>query len=64
METNAITSIAAVVFGLPLYVTPAVIAFVRGHGHRIPVLALNVVLGWTGLGWLAALMWAVANDAR
>jgi hypothetical protein len=44
---------------LALYFLPAIIAFNRRHHNRLAILLLNVLLGWSGLGWVAALIWAV-----
>ncbi len=40
------------------YFLPSVIAFSRGHQHSAPILLLNLFLGWTLVGWVAALVWA------
>jgi hypothetical protein len=29
--------------------------------HRIPILLLNLLLGWTMLGWVGALIWAFVD---
>lgn len=46
---------------LALYVLPTWIAYVRKHQNLVAVGILNVALGWTLLGWIAALVWAVMN---
>jgi len=38
---------------------PAIIAFSKGHRHRWAILVLDVSLGWTGLGYIGALIWAL-----
>ena len=48
---------------LPLYVAPSVVAFARRHVNRVPILALNLLLGWTLLGWVLALVWALMAAA-
>lgn len=40
------------------YFIPAVIAFTRGHHNRVAIFILNLLLGWTVLGWVAAIVWA------
>jgi hypothetical protein len=47
-----------VVLGL-VYVLPSIIAFLRGHANRWVIFLINVFFGATGLGWLAALIWAL-----
>ena len=42
-----------------IYFLPLLIATAREHKNRIAILLLNLFLGWTGLGWLGALIWAV-----
>jgi hypothetical protein len=45
-------------FLLALYLIPSVVARGRGH-HNWPAIAVvNVLLGWTFVGWVVALAWA------
>ena len=44
------------------YLIPSVIAFFKSHSSKIAILALNIFLGWTFLGWIAALVWSLKND--
>ena len=49
-----------IVIGVVLgYFIPTVIATVNRHPHQLGVVLLNLLLGWTGFGWAAALVWAV-----
>lgn len=43
---------------LILYFVPAMIATARNHPNRTPIFMLNLFLGWTFLGWVAALIWS------
>jgi Superinfection immunity protein len=45
-----------------LYFLPAII----GHNKRdaAGIFILNLVAGWTGIGWIVALLWACASDPR
>lgn len=47
--------------GLLLYFLPTIFAVVRRHRQAAPIILLNVFLGWTFLGWIAALIWSVAD---
>jgi hypothetical protein len=49
------------VLGFVLYILPSVIAFKRGHQNAGAILALNLLLGWTFLGWVAALVWSLTQ---
>src|SRR5579864_2122232 len=48
----------AYVGALALYLTPSIIADVRGRKDTLAVTIANVLLGWTIVGWFAALAWA------
>lgn len=48
---------AAVIIGS--YILPALIAFLRKHPNAFAIGMLNGFLGWTIIGWFAALIWAV-----
>ena len=46
------------------YFTPLVIAVLRRHRFTIAIGLINFLLGWTVVGWLAAIVWAVNKDVR
>ncbi|MDJ0850832.1 MAG: superinfection immunity protein [Myxococcota bacterium] len=41
-----------------LYLLPWILAEARGHERATVVLLVNLAVGWTGVGWIAALWWA------
>ena len=43
-----------------LYWLPTIIAIARHTHSALGVATLNLFLGWTGIGWFLALMWALA----
>jgi chromate transport protein ChrA len=49
---------------LPIYIMPTLIAAGRRHRHTAAVVALNILLGWTVLGWVAALVWALMDTRQ
>lgn len=51
---------AAIIFGI--YFFPGLVAELRRHRNRTAIAILNLLLGWTVLGWIAALVWAATND--
>lgn len=53
--------IAALVLGLFVYFAPYAIARSRRHRNSDAILMLNLVLGWTILGWVGALIWAATG---
>jgi hypothetical protein len=46
------------------YFLPVLIGYARHHRYSSLIGALNLVIGWTGLGWLACLLWAINRDIR
>jgi hypothetical protein len=50
--------------GLLFYFLPAFIAGMRGHQNAAAIFVLNLLLGWTFLGWVAALVWAFTAVER
>jgi len=53
--------ITVVVLGILLYMTPSIISYYRHHHNKVAILTLNILLGWTFLGWVASLVWAVTK---
>ena len=45
--------------GLPIYFIPSMVAFFRNHPNKIAILVLNIFLGWSLIGWVVALVWAL-----
>jgi ABC-type transport system involved in cytochrome c biogenesis permease component len=44
------------------YFVPSIIAFVRHHHNQWAIFALNLLLGWTLLGWIGALVWSLTRS--
>jgi Superinfection immunity protein len=49
-------------FGFVMYFLPSIIALVRSKRDITAILLLNLFLGWTFIGWVVALVWAVKTD--
>lgn len=46
-----------------LYFLPTIVATRRGHGV-VGVLLLNLLFGWTVIGWVAMMLWALLSAPR
>jgi len=46
---------------LVAYALPALTAFRRGHPSRWTILLVNLLLGFTLLGWVISLCWALSD---
>jgi hypothetical protein len=49
-------------FGFVLYFLPAIIAFGRSKRDAVYIFVVNLFLGWTAIGWVIALVWALKQD--
>jgi Superinfection immunity protein len=46
-----------------LYLVPTLIAAARHRQNRIVIFNLNLLLGWTLIAWVVALVWSLSSDA-
>lgn len=49
--------------GIVAYFIPTIVAGLRHHRQALPIFALNLLLGWTFLGWVAALVWSLITPS-
>lgn len=49
------------IFGVGLYFLPAIIAALRHTHNATGIVLLNLFLGWTVIGWVAALLMAICS---
>lgn len=57
MDGFAFLAIAGVIYFLP-----AISASINRHRNRVAIFALSLLLGWTFIGWVAALVWALTAN--
>ena len=43
---------------LLVYFIPAIVASKRGHPQSLAIFVLNLLMGWTAIGWVVAIVWA------
>jgi hypothetical protein len=56
------TLLFSVVVGM--YFLPTIVGVVRGKQNWGAILVLNLLLGWTLVGWVVALTWACTVDTQ
>ena len=54
-------TLIALPFMLAVGFAPTIIALARHHHNSLAIFALNLLLGWTGIGWIAALIWSLTS---
>jgi hypothetical protein len=62
--SQAILYVSVFVAGLVIYFAPALVAKRRRHRNLFAITVLNLFAGWTFVGWVVALLWAVKEDNR
>ncbi len=45
-----------------LYFLPSIIAYERGHASKDIILLIDFLLGWTFLGWVGCIVWALIDN--
>lgn len=51
-----------ILLSIIIYFLPSIIAMRRKHRNAVAIFVLNFFLGWSFLGWLGALIWALLKD--
>lgn len=52
-------SVGLVIFA---YLLPSFVALQRKHANTTAICVLNILVGWSFIGWVAALVWALVNS--
>ena len=47
---------------LAIYFLPSIIGY--NHRNANSICLLNLFLGWTAIGWIVAMIWAVSEDKK
>ena len=57
----SITLIFIIFASILLYFLPFLVAFGREHKNTTAIFFLNLLLGWTFVGWVVSLIWALTK---
>jgi hypothetical protein len=55
---EALSVILLIIALLTTYFLPTIIAIARNHHNGAAICVLNLLLGWTFVGWVIALVWS------
>lgn len=58
MQQNLFLGFLVLIVLVLLYLLPTWVAVGRQHTNRLSIFALNLLLGWTFVGWVVSLVWA------
>lgn len=59
-DTGPLGALVLLFVGLMLYFMPTMNAKSRKHPNRSSIFLLNLLLGWTLVGWVVALVWSAS----
>ena len=48
--------------GIAIYFLPIIIGLIRRKKNMLGIVLLNVLAGWTFIGWIIALVWSFTPD--
>ena len=60
-DYDPLAAILIVIVLVLVYFLPSIVAYSRAHRNKVAILFLNLLAGWTFIGWVAAFVWSVAN---
>jgi hypothetical protein len=61
---NVVSIFVYSIIGLWIYFLPALHALWKKRRNSGAIFALNLLLGWTAIGWIVALVWSLKNDSE
>lgn len=61
---ESLAAILVLLFVLAVYLIPTIIAFARGLASKWGIGVLNIVLGWSLVFWVVALIWSLSNKGQ
>lgn len=68
MEVAALIGLLLIVVlitgGSLLYFIPSIIAIARNHPNMASIIVVNLLLGWSFVGWVISLAWSLTNETR
>lgn len=50
------------VLSIAAYFIPTIIAIARSHDNQWAIAAVNLLLGWSFIGWVVALVWSLTSS--
>ena len=50
------------IFLIIVYLIPLIIAGLRNHPNSVAISFLNILAGWTFVGWLIAFVWSLSSQ--
>jgi len=64
IDPATLAALAMIIPALMIYMLPFIISLVRLHPQGFAIFFLNLLLGWTLLGWVVSLVWACTSKNK
>jgi len=61
---EGIKAVTLVLGAIVVYILPTIIASQRRHRSTAGIAIVNLLFGWTVLGWIAAFIWAFGHTGQ
>jgi hypothetical protein len=59
MQELSLVELLAIILIFAFYFLPTLVAFLKQHKNKLAIFLLNLLLGWTVLGWVVTFVWSV-----
>ena len=62
MKSKVISFVFILIITALIYFIPTIIALVRHHSYKLYIIGINIILGWTLIGWIVCLIWSFIDN--
>jgi hypothetical protein len=59
MQELSLVELLVIILIFAFYFLPTLVAFLKQHKNKLAIFLLNLLLGWTVLGWVVTFVWSV-----
>ena len=63
MPDNTITVVMLMLIAI-IYMLPTLVAYARDIPQRRMITVLNIIFGWTLIGWVVTFIWALSAETE
>ena len=63
MKSKVISFVFVLIITALIYFNPTFIALVRHHSYKLYIIGINIIFGWTLIGWIVCLIWSLIDKS-
>lgn len=60
--TPTVLSLILLVLAVAFYFLPSILSYIRKHNNSSAIFLVNLLLGWTLIGWLYTYIWSLKKS--